>query len=61
MPNTHLQCHCITLVTYINTFKHTIDNCKCRPDHKNYRAEQKYYKKLDKQLNVLLKLLGESP
>ena len=61
MSNLHLKCHCGVLITNITTFLYTIDNCKCKPEHANFRKEQKYIKKLDKQLKVLLELLNNAP
>jgi len=61
MPNLHLQCHCNVLIANIHTFLHTIENTCCAPANASYKKEQKYIKKLDKDLRKLLDLLNQSP
>jgi len=61
MGNVHLQCHCGVLVANITTFLYTINNCSCKPDHRDFKKEQRYLKKLDKQLKKVIHLLNNSP
>jgi len=61
MANIQLQCHCGILVNSIATFFHGINRCSCKPSHDNYKKEQQYLKKLEKQLNKVIHLLNNPP
>ena len=61
MGNLQMKCHCTVLIHSITTFKASVHNTCCKPNHADYKREQKYLKKVDKQLSLLLKLLNESP
>jgi len=61
MDNQQLRCNCNLLISNINYIKSTIHHSCCRPNHEDFKKEQKYIKKLIKKLDDVLELLNESP
>ena len=61
MENIRLVCHCNSLAANVISFINSINDYSFSNDRLKQKAEIKYMKKLNKQLNLLLNTLNNCP